>query len=187
MKVRDSGMPERDYWETLFDIPSILAGLEIDERLRDVVELGCGYGSFTLPVAQRIRGTLHTYDIDPAMAAQTQARVAAAGLRNVSVNVRDVLAEGFNLPSDSADAALLFNILHAEQPVDLLRLSASVLPPGGRVFVIHWRSEVKTPRGPDLAIRPRPEQVVAWAEAAGLKVSAILTLPPWHYGVILAK
>ena len=31
--------------------------------LNNVVELGCGYGTFTLPVARRISGVVETFDI----------------------------------------------------------------------------------------------------------------------------
>jgi len=56
MKLRDSGMPDEAFWETLFDVDLILDRLEIDKRLGDVLEMGCGYGTFTLPVARRISG-----------------------------------------------------------------------------------------------------------------------------------
>jgi hypothetical protein len=52
MKIRDSGMPEEAYWESLFDVPLILSKLGIG-RFGDVVELGCGYGTFSIPVAGR--------------------------------------------------------------------------------------------------------------------------------------
>ena len=42
MRLRESGMPEEAYWETLFDVPLILDRLGIDARLKNVVELGCG-------------------------------------------------------------------------------------------------------------------------------------------------
>lgn len=189
MKVRDSGMPERDYWESLFDVPGVLDALAIGQELGEVVELGCGYGTFTVPVAHRIGGTLHAFDIDPAMIAETRARLEQAGVGNVRLHERDVFAGGFGLPPASADAVLLFNILHAETPVDLLRLSADVLRPGGVVAVIHWRSDVPTPRGPALSIRPRPEHVTDWAAATGLlvPVTGPLTLPPWHFGMVLGR
>jgi len=44
MKLRESGMPEEAYWETLFDVGLILDRLGIDAQLKNVVELGCGYG-----------------------------------------------------------------------------------------------------------------------------------------------
>ena len=67
MKLRHSGMPEEGYWESLFDVPLILSGLGIDSSLQDVAELGCGYGTFTLPIAKVIRGTIYTFDIEPEM------------------------------------------------------------------------------------------------------------------------
>ena len=49
-------MPDETFWESLFDLPLILDRLDIDETIRDVAEIGCGYGTFTLPVARRISG-----------------------------------------------------------------------------------------------------------------------------------
>ena len=71
MKLRESGMPEETYWESLFDVQMVLDRLGIDASLKDMVELGCGYGTFTLPVARRIAGVITTTDIDPDMVART--------------------------------------------------------------------------------------------------------------------
>lgn len=187
MKVRDSGMPEQTYWESFFDVDGVLAGMEIGPEVGDAVEVGCGYGTFTVPVAQRIRGTLHSFDIEPEMVALTEARAARAGAKNLRLAMRDVVAEGFGLRDASVDAVLLFNILHLENPVVLLRLAARVVSAGGCVLVVHWRSDVATPRGPDLSIRPRPEQVSEWAGIAGLVPEPSRLLPPWHFGVRMLK
>lgn len=187
MKLRESGMPEEAYWESLLRVECILDRLRIDDRIGDAVELGCGYGTFTIPVARRIRGRLHAFDIDPEMIERTRSRAAAAGLRNVRCHLRDVAEHGFGLPDQSADACLLFNILHGEGPVRLLAEAARVVRLGGVVLVCHSRYDPGTPRGPILDIRPRPEQVVNWAEEAGLVPGhhPEIDLPPWHYGWIL--
>lgn len=185
MKLRESGMPEETYWETLFDVELILDRLEIDSTLGDAVELGCGYGTFTIPVARRISGVLRTYDIDPGMLARTQRRLCEAGIENTVCIERDVFLEGFGVPAGSQGAALLFNILHCEEPVRLFAQAARVVRPSGIVFMIHWRSDIETPRGPSLDIRPRPEQITEWARAASLVVvpPGLIDLPPWHYGM----
>lgn len=186
MKVRDSGMPPRDYWETLFDVPRILDAFGFGPATGDVAEVGCGYGTFTLPLARRIGGTVHAIDIDAAMVALTAARATETGLTNVKTQTRDVLVDGFGVPAGSCEAALLFNILHAEEPVALLQAARKIVRPGGFVAVIHWRSDLATPRGPSLAIRPQPEQIAVWALEAGLESpSAAFLLPPWHFGVAL--
>ena len=191
MILRESGMPAQAYWETLLDVPVILDafGFIADSATGDIAELGCGYGTFTIPLAARIRGTVHALDLDPAMVATTTARASAASLPNVRTSVRDVATSGYDLPPASCAAALLFNILHAEDPVALLRAARDLVRPGGFVAVIHWRSDLPTPRGPSLAIRPTPAQILTWAHTAtGLTPPASpLNLPPWHYGLALRR
>lgn len=189
MKLRESGMPEESYWETLFAVELILDRLQIDEHLRDVVELGCGYGTFTLPVARRISGTLRTFDIDAGMVEKTDRRASAGKIGNIVCEQRDVFLEGFGVAPESQDACLLFNILHCEEPLRLLHEAARVVRPAGFVHVIHWRHDPATPRGPSMEIRPRPEQIVDWAEQAGILASPdpLLDLPPWHYGIRLHR
>jgi SAM-dependent methyltransferase len=178
MKLRDSGMPDEAYWETLFDVPLILARLDIG-RFHDVAELGCGYGTFTAPIAKMVRGTVYTFDVEPEMVDRTRERTK--GLRVVCAK-RDVTESGFGV---QADAVLLFNILHCEQPTSLLHHAANALRVGGEVLVIHWRYG-ETPRGPNLDIRPRPDQIIRWAATAGLMPACdVIDLPPWHYGLKL--
>ena len=181
MKLRDSGMPDEAYWETLFDIPLVLARMGIDGTLGDVVELGCGYGTFSIPVVSAIRGTLHTFDVDPTMVARTIERGADLPVGKLDCQLRDVMAEGFGVTS--ADAVLVFNQLHCEEPVALLHQTAEAVRPGGHVLVIHW-GYGDTPRGPSLDIRPRPEEIAAWAHETGrlVPVGNAIDLPPWHYG-----
>lgn len=184
MKIRDSGMPDARMWECFFDAPRILDQLGCTDAHASVVEFGCGYGTFTVAAAARTDGTVMAFDIEPAMVAATRERAQAAGLANVVVAECDFVATGTGLPDGAVDAALLFNILHAAEPVPLLREAWRVLKPGGRVHVIHWVSDRPTPRGPALAIRPRPAQCRAWLVEAGFCVSsAIIDLPPWHYGI----
>ena len=176
-------MPEERYWESLLDVDLTLALLGINGSLADVAELGCGYGTFSVPVARAISGTLFTFDIDPAMVERTRER--AQGLR-VECELRDVMADGFGL--QGLDAALLFNILHCEQPVRLLHHAAEAVRPGGLVVVTHWRY-AETPRGPDLGIRPQSEQIVRWAGETG-RLAAFgdaIDLPPWHFGICLQR
>jgi SAM-dependent methyltransferase len=181
MKLRDSGMPDEAYWETLFDVPLVLARLGIDGTLADVVELGCGYGTFSIPIARTICGTFHTFDVEPAMVARTTERASGLPAGKIDCQLRDVMADGFGVTG--VDAALVFNLLHCDEPVALLQHAVAAVRPGGHVFAIHWRYG-DTPRGPSLDIRPRPEQIAAWARETGRleRVGSLIDLPPWHYG-----
>lgn len=189
MKIRDSGMPDESYWESLLRPEQTLLALRFDDRLRDVVEIGCGYGTFTIPAAREIVGLLTAIDIEPDMVQRTQSRALEAGVSNVRVILRDVLHDGIGLPTESQDACLLFNILHTEEPVRLLSEAARVVRPGGAVLATHWRYDETTPRGPNLDIRPRPEQIRRWAmESKQFETPAeTIELPPYHYGLRLKK
>jgi len=189
MKYRESSMPEQAFWETLFDIEGILDAFAIGPATGTIAELGCGYGTFTLPVARRTQAPVHAYDIDPVMIETTRRRAAEHGLPHVLATHRDVFADGFGLPDASCGAALVFNILHGEHPVEMLREAARVVRDSGTVAVIHWRRDIATPRGPSLEIRPGPEQIIAWTrEVPELCVeSAPILLPPWHFGIRFTK
>lgn len=189
MIFRESGMPEQEYWETLFDVPLVLDRFGFGRNTRDVAELGCGYGTFTIPLAQRISGRVFGIDLDLAMIKATQRRATDAGLTNVHLAVRDVVSDGFGVEPCSCDAVLLFNILHCEEPFLVLSAAAEAVRPTGVVAVVHWRTDIATPRGPTAAIRPKPEQILEWADGVGGLALAEppLMLPPWHYGVALRR
>jgi SAM-dependent methyltransferase len=182
-------MPEEQWWETFFDPAEALAKLGLDPAAGDVVDFGCGYGTFSLPAARITPGTVHALDIDPLCVERTRTRASAEGLTNVNAMVRDFVSNGTGLPPASAGYCMLFNILHAENPQLLLREARRVLTPGGRLAVMHWRHDPSTPRGPTMAIRPKPEQCAAWAETAGFTVAGpgVIDLPPYHYGLMSFK
>lgn len=188
-KGRDSGMPAVEQWESYFDAGGILEALGCRRLSGDAIEFGCGYGTFTIAAARRILGTVYALDIDPLMVAATAARVSKAGLTNVVAEQRDFVTDGCGREPQSASLALLFNILHIEDPVGLLKEAHRVLRPEGLAGVIHWNYDARTPRGPPLNIRPRPEQCRAWGEEAGLRWVRDGRLPgsPWHWGAVFER
>jgi len=182
-------MPGQEVWDRFFDATAILERLKIPpERSATVVDFGCGYGTFAVAMAARTCGTIYALDIEPGMISATLERARDSGASNVQVLQRDFVVEGSGLPDCSVDCVLLFNILHADEPLRLLGEAHRILRTAGVVAIIHWIADATTPRGPPLNIRPRPEQCAAWAVAAGFELrSAALSLPPFHYGLVAHK
>ena len=187
MKGRESGMPPQEVWESFFSPAQMLGMMELDETVGDVVEFGCGYGTFTIPAARRVKGTVHAIDIDAEMVEATRNEAKKLGLHNVNVILRDFLVEGTGFPDANADYALLFNILHIEHPETMLNEAWRVLKIIGRLGMTHWNYDSSTPRGPALSIRPTPEQCIAWASSAGFGHPRQYDLKPYHWGIVMEK
>lgn len=187
MKIRDSGMPERQMWERFFDPVKILTMLGINSQTGDVAEFGCGYGTFTIPAAKIVKGKVYALDIEPDMVRLTSEETKKQGLSNVEGIERDFMAEGSGLPDGSVDYAMLFNILHLENPLILINEAKRILAEDGKLGIIHWNYDPTTPRGPSMDIRPKPENCVKWAESVGFSGAIQYDLKPYHYGIVLIK
>jgi len=187
MKIRESGMPEREMWENFFNPIKILATLGINSQTADVAEFGCGYGTFTIPAAKIIKGKIYALDIEPDMIRITDEEAKKHGLNNIEAILRDFMAEGSGLPNESMDYVMLFNILHLEKPIVLIGEAKRILKEGGRLGIIHWNYDLATPRGPSMDIRPKPEDCIKWAESIGFSGAIRYDLKPYHYGIVLTK
>jgi ubiquinone/menaquinone biosynthesis C-methylase UbiE len=188
MKVRDSGMPEEEMWRGFFEPTTILTTFGIECKVQDLVEFGCGYGTFTMAAAQIVSGTVHALDIEPEMVSVIEQKCREISISNVQATVRDFVVTGTGLKDGSMDAALLFNILHHENPVDLMKEALRVLKPNGILAVIHWNYDSATPRGPAMEIRPRPEQCIEWGKKAGFLYNEDrYDFPPYHYGLLFRR
>ena len=189
MKTRESGMPCEELWASFFDPETILSELGLTLDCGNVVDFGCGYGTFTIPAARIVQGIVYALDIEPNMVAATLAKAEAAGLKNVDVLQRDFVTEGLGLPDGHVDYAMLFNILHTEERLVLLHEAWRVLDIGGKLGVIHWNYDPNTPRGPSMTIRPQPEQCRGWVEHVGFEVlpPGMIDLPPYHYGFVFMR
>lgn len=187
MKIRESGMPEREMWETFFNAENVLTTLGVNRKTKDLAEFGCGYGTFTIPAAKIINSTIYALDIEPEMIGITSEEAQKHGLNNVRAIMRDFIADGSGLSDESIDYAMLFNILHLEHPEVLIREAKRILKKEGRLGIIHWNYDPSTPRGPAMEIRPKPEDCVQWAESAGFHSPQRYDLLPYHYGIVLLK
>jgi ubiquinone/menaquinone biosynthesis C-methylase UbiE len=188
MKVRDSGMPEENVWNEFFDTEGLLTALNIDTRVTDLVEIGSGYGTFTIQAAKRIRGKLYAFDFENGMVEVLQRKLDFQQIHNVVVKQRDILEKTSGLPDNSIDYVMMFNILHHDSPSDFINEAYRILKPGGRIGIIHWRSDIATPRGPELSIRPTPEQIIGGLDRQKFRIDKLpFILEPYHFGIIISK
>ena len=107
---------------------------------------------------------------------------------NIRLEKRDILAHSTALPDNSIDYVMLFNILHHESPMEFIDEAYRILKSNGKIGIIHWRSDISTPRGPDLNIRPKPEQITTWFDKQRFQVEKQpFIIEPYHFGLIISK
>jgi ubiquinone/menaquinone biosynthesis C-methylase UbiE len=101
-----------------------------------VLEAGCGIGAQTVTLAGKSPGArITSIDLSEASLAQAEARVRAAGFRNVSFRQADIYSLPF--PDGSFDHVFVCFVLeHLPDPVLALALLRRVLVPGGTITVI---------------------------------------------------
>lgn len=188
-----TGMPDADWWQALWPQPGkVLAELDIKPDSK-VVDLCCGDGLFTAPLARRVRHVI-AVDIDPEMLAAARAKVAAAGVANCEFVEGDAYAVA-DLVRRPADFVFMANTFHGvpDKP-RLARAVATILKATGRFAVVNWHRRPRDetivlgqPRGPKTEMRMTPADAVTTVEPAGLNLAGVIELPPYHYAAIFAK
>lgn len=190
MKFRDSGMPDEQMWDAFFDPRKILCQMEVTAGIKTLIDIGCGYGTFIVPASKIIGGRAVGIDVDKEMIGVCEQKIITYGIRNAELICGDI-SEGATLKSlnkykGDVDYITLFNILHCEYPQELLKTTYNLLNINGKVGVIHWIYG-KTPRGPLMEIRPKPDTIVDWAEETGFTLTKKTDFPPYHFGLIFKK
>jgi len=180
-------MPPEEYWNSLFDIPKIIEWLKPEDIQYPIVEIGCGYGSFTIPLAEKAKTTVFAFDIEKEMIEITKRNAVSNEIKNITVEMRDVLDQGTGLSENSIGLVLLFNILHFPQRTLILDETYRILKYGGICAIIHWRKDIETPRGPRYEDRPDRETILAAVGNNKLIEFDNVVLEPYHWGMKLMK
>jgi len=155
-----------------------------------VAELGAAGGWFTIKLARRVgpNGLVYAEDIQAEMIDRIGRRVKQENLSNV----RTILGT----PNDprlpqGIDAVLIVETfaemeLPPTNPVQLLRNTAESLKPDGRIGIVDFNPGNGGP-GPAAEQRVDPSTVINTATAAGLRLVARETVPPFQFLLVFGK
>jgi predicted methyltransferase len=163
--------PDREVWQKPDQIMDALGIADGSV----VADLGAGDGWFSIRLSHRVgpNGRVWAEDIQPAMVSAIERTIARENLRNV----RPLLGAPNDprLPA-GIDAVVMIDVyreldIPPADPVKLLSNVAKTLAPGGRIGVVDFNPGAGGP-GPAPDERIDPEQVIAAAMAAGLRLIA---------------
>jgi SAM-dependent methyltransferase len=122
-------MPNPDWWEALWPQPErAVASLGIASGMR-VVDLCCGDGLFTLPMA-RLAAEVVAIDLDSEMLKRVRARLDAAGISNCRVVEGDAYRVA-ELSFGAADMVVMANTFHVPDKARLCQ-AVAFAPEAGR-------------------------------------------------------
>jgi len=189
-----TAMPDRDWWAELWPDPErTLRALGITPDMT-VLDLCCGDGWFTAPLALLTGGRVYALDLEPAMLAAARAEVAQAGAAVLGWLEGDA-CDIDKLLEENVDFVLIANTFHGvPDQTGLARAVARILRPGGRFAIVNWHAKRREetpvlgqPRGPKTGMRMTPAQTRAVVEAAGFGLEKVVELPPYHYGAVFRR
>ena len=84
MKVRDSGMPQKDYWNSFFDSKKLIDKLFYNKIIdENITEFGCGYGTFTIPASFYTTKNIYALDIEDDLIKELRSEAINLNIKNI--------------------------------------------------------------------------------------------------------
>ncbi|SDL94051.1 Methyltransferase domain-containing protein [Halogranum gelatinilyticum] len=192
-RFQNTRQPDWDWWGELWDDPeTTLRTLGADDA-DSVLDLACGDGFFTVPLAELVDGPVYGVDLDPDYLARLRDYAAES-----DADVTPIAGDARDLPSlltEPVDYVLLANTFHGvDDQEGLANAVYDVLEPGGRFAIVNWHDRPReettvtgTVRGPPTDLRMTPDETREVVEAGGFATVETVELPPYHYGVIFER
>ncbi|MER9417248.1 class I SAM-dependent methyltransferase [Mesorhizobium sp. M0306] len=186
-------MPTGGWWEALWPEPASVVAAVGMKPGTDVVDLCCGDGWFTLPIARVARHVI-AIDIDADLLEVARRRLAEGGASNCEFVAGDAY-ELARLVPQTVDFVFMANAFHGvpDRP-RLARAVRATLGPAGRFAIVNWHQKQREqttvlgePRGPKTELRLSPEQTIEAVEAGGFKLAELVDVPPYHYGAVFKQ
>ena len=158
--------PER---KALQDI-SVFLDLVRTFRWRTCVDLGCGIGYYTLPLAQEWRNSRKIIAVDRSTPALEELDKRIDHLDLSNVQIRQSVSDRIPIEDSLVQLAIMGNVYHEiKGRLNFLMEVYRILKPGGVLLLIDWDHEEDTEIGPPLNERVPMDQVIQDLEFAGFE------------------
>ncbi|WP_245425644.1 class I SAM-dependent methyltransferase [Phyllobacterium brassicacearum] len=186
-----TSMPDRDWWAALWPDPEgVLRQVGVEPDMT-VLDLCCGDGYFTAPLARLVGGRVYALDLDPLMIERAKVEVTRQDTSVLQWICADAREAATLLP-EPVDYVLMANTFHGvPDQSGLAHVVKASLLPGGYFGIVNWyplareqTAVLGKPRGPATDMRMSPDAVSAVVEPAGFRTARVVELPPYHFGAI---
>jgi ubiquinone/menaquinone biosynthesis C-methylase UbiE len=137
------------------------------------MDIGCGYGFFTIPAAQIVgeQGKVYAVDVSASAIDTLKHEAAEKDLKNVTAKVG--AAEETVFCEACADIVFYSIVLHDfRDPVKVLHNAKQMLKTTGTLVNLDWKKK-PLPIGPPMRIRFSEEQAATLITQAGFKIESV--------------
>ncbi len=146
------------------------------------VDVGCGPGYWTIPMAEIVGPTGRVYAVDLSEAMLVDLRTRLDKRPELPVQVMRSSEDRVPLPARSVDFAFLACVLHELDGPGTLREAARVLRPGGVLGIVDWK-KIRQDVGPPYRHRLSTAQAAARLLGGGFVADEPFEAGPHHYGI----
>jgi ubiquinone/menaquinone biosynthesis C-methylase UbiE len=150
------------------------------------MDIGCGYGFFTIPAAQIVgeHGKVYAVDVSASSISRLKREAAEKGLKNVTAKVG--AAEETVFCEACADMVFYSIVLHDfRDPAKVLQNARQMLKPTGTLVNLDWKKKL-IPFGPPVRIKFSEEQASNLIKQAGFTIESVKDLGSNFY-IVTAK
>jgi ubiquinone/menaquinone biosynthesis C-methylase UbiE len=150
------------------------------------MDVGCGYGFFTVPAAEMVgeQGKVYAVDIDASAIERLRRKTAEKSLKNVTATV--AAAEETVFCEACADLVFYSTVLHDfRDPAKVLHNAKLMIKSSGTLIDLDWKKKSSV-FGPPVRIRFSEEQASNLIKQAGFTIESVKDLGRNFY-VVAAK
>lgn len=151
-----------------------------------VLDIGCGPGFFSFPLAEMVGpgGRVYGIDTEPLMLRRLEDKIVEKRVTNILTIKSN---ENFiPLPTNIADFAFMSTVLHELEGPDTLLEVRRLLKKNGLLGIIDWK-KMEEVIGPPLEHRLSEEDASILLSAASFEPDAPFNIGPSHYGIMARK
>ncbi len=174
---------ERREWQ---DPEAILQRAGVAEGMT-VVDLGCGPGFFSLPMASIVgaSGRVYAVDSSPTMLRHLRRAIKVAGVSRGPIRIVEADVSRTGIPAGTVDVALFANVLHdIDDKRSFLEEVRRICRKGAAVVDVDWKKS-RTESGPPHRIRLSASEAKTILSENGFRVVRPFEAGPFHYGLLL--
>ncbi len=172
-----------------YDSEKLLRSAGLDKGMV-AVDMGCGPGFFTIPIASIVgpEGKVYAVDTDAEALDSLKAEMEKKNISSSAIVVMQASMLHTAIPDHSVDVIFLANVLHGifsnkDNKLAFFKEAKRISKPDAMLVDIDW-DKTDTVRGPPVSMRIPMEDAKAMLSENGFKFAKSIEAGQSHYGII---